>query len=205
MLEFAGNSRSNRFSWLFFYNPNVLLTDLVSSKWAQVWNTLKQRILVCLNTLLLQKGPMTRPLLAKSLSWRTPILIWNTTLNSTNPGLFEHFAVTKGADDKASTGKKSELEDADPNLEHPWTTWILVWQVSKLNYLFDEIRIIFQTINNCNFLVMFTTENEIIRRSWRQIYRLLIAVIFGCRIIGTTGFFLLMNRVIKLQLILMKN
>ena len=171
MLEFAGNSRSNRFSWLFFYNPNVLLTDLVSSKWAQVWNTLEKK------------------------SW----FVW--TLCCYKRGQWQGL----GADDKASTGKKSELEDADPNLEHPWTTWILVWQVSKLNYLFDKIRIIFQTINNCNFLVMFTTENESIRRSWRQIYRLLIAVIFGCRIIGTTGFFLLMNRVIKLQLILIKN
>ena len=56
------------------------MTDLASSKWAQVWNTLEQHE-----------------------SW----FVWN-------------FAVAKGADDKASTGKKSELDD-DPSLEHPWT------------------------------------------------------------------------------------
>ena len=35
----------------------------------------------------------------------------------------------------------------------------------------------FQTINNCNFSVMLTTENEIIRRSWRQIYRLWVSIL----------------------------
>ena len=43
-------------------------------------------------------------------------------------------------------------------------------------FLIIEIRVIFKPWNEnyCNFLVMFTTEFEIIRSSWRQIYRLLV-------------------------------
>ena len=43
----------------------------------------------------------------------------------------------------------------------------------KITLLFWRDWNNFWTINHCNFSVMFTTENEIIRWSWRQIYRLL--------------------------------
>ena len=42
----------------------------------------------------------------------------------------------------------------------------------------------FWTINNCNFSVLFTTQNEIIRRSWRQIYSQLLKS--GCKTTGLT-------------------
>ena len=49
-----------------------------------------------------------------------------------------------------------------------YTITLLIWR----NY--DDFR----TINDCNFSVLFTTKNEIIRQSWRQIYRLLMSKLY---------------------------
>ena len=73
------------------------------------------------------------------LTWWAPNGPKSGTPLKKNPGLFEHFAVTKGADDKASTGKKSELEDADPNLEHNLeqheSEWMFYWCKNQIHFL----------------------------------------------------------------------